>query len=724
MKKKITPYLFLGISILTLASCQQINPSINHSEKTKTNISSTITAKPSTNNTSQGSSTSTPSNESTSTNVAVSTPTSVPTSLPTSTPSSNPTSAPTSTPSNNPTSAPTSTSTSVPTSTPTSVPTSTPTNTITSNTSNPSTSIATSSPITTTIKPTSAPTSTPTSAPTSAPTTTKTSNTSNTTTSTFVPVETEIKLVENGDYGNSCYGIFTPIINNENSTDYIVSYKKENTSNFITIDSELIRKEGENIRYDIVGLEKGNYTIRIEASNSVYKEYNTTIAEYDKSGYAHFNYTNGVGAYKDSGLIKDNTNIVYVTDSNKNTVKATINGKEYTGLTNILVAQKDSKVPLNIRIIGSINTAQWNKKTYSAAGSTEERRKQLESHIKATTDKTNWSSGKLDQKYIISKGINSMSNDINNGITILNGLTNYIKYSSSDKEYDSYFNDLDVKDASNITIEGIGSDAKIFQWGFTFSKCNSIEVRNITFSDYTEDAIGFQGGSNSNMDFGNYWVHNCVFNVGVNNWDVTFEKDNGDGDGATDLKYCHNVTFSYLVYNNTHKTNLIGGSDSAYQYNITLHHNYYNKASSRLPLARQANMHFYNNYYNSCSTAQDIRANAFVLSENNYFYNCKNAQKVVINDTYTGTVIKSVNDYYEGTCNSQATKTTRDDSSLSGNCKPDNGVTNYTNFDTNSSLFYYDSVNKKTIADNMLEAKDVKAFVIKNAGICGGKIYN
>ena len=135
-------------------------------------------------------------------------------------------------------------------------------------------------------------------------------------------------------------------------------------------------------------------------------------------------------------------------------------------------------------------------------------------------------------------------------------------------------------------------------------------------------------------------------------------------------------------------------------------------------------MHFYNNYYNNCSTAQDIRANAFVLSENNYFYNCKNAQKVVINNTYTKTVIKSVNDYYEGTCNSQATKTTRDDSSLSGNCKPDNGVKNYKNFDTNSSLFYYDSVNKKTIADNMLEAKDVKAFVIKNAGICGGKIYN
>ena len=117
---------------------------------------------------------------------------------------------------------------------------------------------------------------------------------------------------------------------------------------------------------------------------------------------------------------------------------------------------------------------------------------------------------------------------------------------------------------------------------------------------------------------------------------------------------------------------------------------------------------FYNNYYNSCSTAQDIRANAFVLSENNYFYNCKNAQKVVINDTYTKTVIKSVNDYYEGTCNSQATKTTRDDSSLSGNCKPDNGVTNYTNFDTNSKLFYYDSVNKVSDVELLETAADAK----------------
>ena len=91
-------------------------------------------------------------------------------------------------------------------------------------------------------------------------------------------------------------------------------------------------------------------------------------------------------------------------------------------------------------------------------------------------------------------------------------------------EFDSYFNMLDVSSANNVTIEGVGVDAEIFQWGFTWKKCNSIEVRNLTFTDYPEDACSFQGGSNSDVNtYGNYWIHNNVFNRGKNYWDVTFD---------------------------------------------------------------------------------------------------------------------------------------------------------------------------------------------------------
>ena len=58
---------------------------------------------------------------------------------------------------------------------------------------------------------------------------------------------------------------------------------------------------------------------------------------------------------------------------------------------------------------------------------------------------------------------------------------------------------------------------------------------------------------------------------------------------------------------------------------------------------------------------------------------------------------------------------------MSGTCKPD-GSTNIMNFDTNSELFYYDSVNKKSDVSIMLDADDVYTFVLKHAG--AGKFGN
>ena len=99
---------------------------------------------------------------------------------------------------------------------------------------------------------------------------------------------------------------------------------------------------------------------------------------------------------------------------------------------------------------------------------------------------------------IVEAGLNELDESV---YSKLNGLTNKIKYDSSKKEFDSYYNMLDVAGAKNVTVEGIGVDAKIFQWGFTFkSDCKSIEVKNLTFDDYTEDACSFEGaGSDSDL---------------------------------------------------------------------------------------------------------------------------------------------------------------------------------------------------------------------------------
>lgn len=62
-----------------------------------------------------------------------------------------------------------------------------------------------------------------------------------------------------------------------------------------------------------------------------------SVASHDKSGYAHFNYTSGVGAYNDDGTLKSNAIVLYVTDSNKNSVSVTSkDGTKVTGIGNIL----------------------------------------------------------------------------------------------------------------------------------------------------------------------------------------------------------------------------------------------------------------------------------------------------------------------------------------------------------------------------------------------------
>lgn len=169
---------------------------------------------------------------------------------------------------------------------------------------------------------------------------------------------------------------------------------------------------------------------------------------------------------------------------------------------------------------------------------------------------------------------------------------------------------LDVTGSKGgLTVEGIGDDANILKWGFTFkSNCQDVEVRNLTFSKYPEDACAAE---NSKY----FWLHNCVFNIGENKYDLTEEQDKGDGDGATDMNGNSNVTIAYCRYNQTHKTSLNGGSDSVKSYNYTYHHNFFNGCKSRLPLTRQVNLHMYNNYYLNCGTCIDTRASALVLSE-------------------------------------------------------------------------------------------------------------
>ncbi|MDE5868507.1 MAG: InlB B-repeat-containing protein, partial [Anaeroplasmataceae bacterium] len=529
--------------------------------------------------------------------------------------------------------------------------------------------------------------------------------------------ETVLNITSSSGYTEGLYIEFDKI-NDLSLSDYAISYKLSSDNSFKNADSQLIREKGNTIRCDIVGLPAGSYDVKITAGSKSMNK-NFTVTADDRSGYAHFGNTTGVGAYNNDGSLKSNAVVVYVSDETKNTVTAQIGGKTYTGLSAIIKACTKSSYALDIRILGEIQTTQWNFKEHGT-GNTSARQQNLENAFNYVNDTSKWDEksssnySKLNAEDIISKGINSMSSDIAKGITKLEGLTNQVlRNKKADSktgayEYDSYYNMLDVAGAYNITIEGIGTDAAIFQWGFAFKKCNSIEIKNIRFYNYTEDAVGFEGASNSDTNYGYYWVHNCTFDLGVNNWDVCYENDKKDGDGSTDVKYCHNVTISYVQYNKTHKTNLIGSSDSALQYNITLHHNYYNNCGSRLPLVRQTNIHMYNNYYyKSSSYSNSIRANCYALVENCYYEGGQNPYETqsngaikAYNNIYTSDVKISNSTYKKENTVSSRTQT------VSNTCKPD-GSTDYSDFDMNPNLFYYDATNKVSKVKNMLAPGDV-----------------
>ena len=550
-------------------------------------------------------------------------------------------------------------------------------------------------------------------------------------------------------YNEGAYVIFSvSSIDNFNNSKV---YYSSDAVNYIEIDDELIRYDSStnSARADILGLSAGSYVIKVFNGEQESFSDSLNVSEDDRSGYAHFNRTEGVGAYNNDGTLKNNAVIVYVTDATKNTVTATINGNTYTGIANILNNAKYDNYPVDIRIIGTIGAATWSKNTPAVS-----------SYSTATTSTVKGLNGNYlqlqsyDENAIISGGFNTLDESV---YTKLNGLTNKIKYDSSKKEFDSYYNMLDVKGAKNVTVEGVGSDAMIFQWGFNWkSDCKSIEIKNITFDDYTEDACSFEGsGSDSTLTSissftsTRYWIHNNTFNRGVNYWDVCSEQDKHDGDGATDFKRVAYATVSYNKYYNNHKTGLVGGGDSQMTAAITFHHNFYDQCQSRLPFARQANMHMYNNYYYASSgNNMQIYSGAYAFIENCYFKNVK--KSFILSNEYFKTndssyqsgktyYTKSNSTYIEASITSFASGTTyyekrvpavKSYNNTFDNCSNysdatvvsnrtesvTNGNIFGANFDTDSLLFYYDSTNQKSDVSIMNNAADLPTLIPNVAG--------
>lgn len=544
-----------------------------------------------------------------------------------------------------------------------------------------------------------------------------------------------LKVIAVGGYEEGAY-IEVNLLNNTSVSDYTVSYKSASNGvdAYKDIDTELVRLSDRGVRADVVGLQKGTYSIRVSVKNKTLIEDTVNVTSYDRSGYAHFKYDGGIGAYNDTGDLKKGAKVVYVTEETKNTVSFKIGSKTHVGIADILAnaANLDSE-PLAVRIIGTVGAATWNEINYDKGGNYSDGT-DYNGNNKLPANKVVGKNGKqlptdhkdITQDELIKGGYNTLNTSVYSELKGLNS-----KATWSNGEFDSAWNNCYVTNATNVTVEGIGTDARIFQWGFTWKQCSSIEVRNITFEDYTEDACSFEGGVNSvtmdGFDSNHIWVHHNTFLEGKNYWDVCPEQDKHEGDGATDFKKNAYITVSYNHYVENHKTGLIGGGDEQTTACVTFHHNWYEKCNSRLPLGREANMHMYNNFYDgSTGTNMSLRAGAYALIENCYFKNANNPVTTQEGNNPDKSakikgVAKVVNCEFEGCSIGSAyinNNTVYNYSSNTSNratvVENDNIFSK--NFDTDPSVFYYDAANKKSNVSRLDGKSSVPDVVKELAG--------
>ncbi|MDE5721288.1 MAG: InlB B-repeat-containing protein [Clostridia bacterium] len=531
----------------------------------------------------------------------------------------------------------------------------------------------------------------------------------------WAQVDSRIKSVKG--YNESIGVVFS----DSNPAGASVQYTLKGTSGWKSVDAPLIRNYGNgNTRVDIVGLAAGEYEVKIKTSSNaeITLPEAIKVTAYDRSGYAHFNYNEGVGAYNNDGTLKDNTLVIYLTESNKNDILnyCYVNGVK----TDITQYATDSTGTVH-KGIGEL----FNNRRYSG------------------NDRANVGIAKLTHVYgaVSLRIIGQVDNDINgSGICSIIGLTNFNSTENGGTVGDSG-GMARMVNAKNVTVEGVGEDAVVKGWGFHFVSSTisrvdendgkSFEARNITFKNYPEDALGMEGEQDSkkitatiHAPVERCWVHHNTFYQGGNG--SAAESDKGEGDGSCDFKRGQFYTFSYNYLEGCHKTNLIGSAQYSLQFNISMHHNMWVDCQSRMPLVRNANVHFYNNYVlvtgeaAKQSVIHSVRAQAYLYSEYNYYDGCK---RVAEDGGEGGGVgIKGYNDiYYSCYQLDQTTKVDNRESKVSNSCKYIKDNIDYSSFDTNPSLFYYDAENKRS--DCLLDdAIGARTRVMMNAGVKGSRI--
>lgn len=548
--------------------------------------------------------------------------------------------------------------------------------------------------------------------------------------------EINAKIISVGAYNESIYATWQEGAPASAKVEYKLASEADTA--YREVEKPLIRLTDDTSvsRVDVVGLSKGSYNFRITpSSGDAIVTPAVEVQEYDRSGYAHFQYTDGVGAYKDNGELKDGALVIYVTEANKNSV---LDNAAQSANMFVYNENNHSYTPVNT---SDATFRSYFTTTTTSAGVTSGVQtgigEILNNRRYSGNDRMGVGIAKLCSVYpaVAVRFIGKITSALNSDgkTTTIRGLTDYDSTDNGGSKGDNG-QMARMVNAHDLTLEGIGEDSMIEGFGFHFissvlgrtndSNSNkmgkSFEARNLTFQNYPEDALGMEGeqgilnnsGSISNSSSAESdlcspvercWVHHCSFLPG--HASPTTDSDKSEGDGSCDFKRGQYYTMSYCYYENCHKTNLIGSGDTSLQYNITFHHSYWKQCESRMPLLRRANIHFYNNFISGdqndskhkLSYVTSARANCFMFSEANYYDGCKTTVEID-----SGGVVKSYNnEIYADFKGSAATKVTSRTATVANSCKFIYRNIDYSHFDTDSTLFYYDSVNH--VSDCLLD---------------------
>lgn len=386
----------------------------------------------------------------------------------------------------------------------------------------------------------------------------------------------------------------------EGAKTYKVYYSGEGIAN-AEADACLVRQYAEGIRVDVPGLKAGSYTLTVVAldanGNELSRSTTATLTAktYNREGFA---FTEGVvpGGYKADGTPKDGARILYITAQTVNTITCPVSdGKKETVYTGLA----------NI----------------------------LEAYSK----------GK-DHTPLIIRVIGTVK------ATEFEGLKdgNYINFQG---------NNATDRSLESVTLEGIGNDATLYGYGVCMKRTRGIEVRNVAFMLFGDDAVS--------MDTDNYhnWIHNCDFFYGAPGKDA----DQVKGDGSIDMKY--RSTLTTISYNHFFDSGKVMGCGGATKETenllITFHHNWFDHCDSRCPRLNHTTAHIYNNYYDGVAVygigCTEV-SNVFI--EGNYFRNVQRPMMIAGQGTdyvyasdpnkgtfsgQTGGMSKAYNNKVEGT---------------------------------------------------------------------------